>query len=83
MPIRSTSVHAYSAIYIIQKTPPIGETGGEKQYKDYEKNPMLSFILSFDAANIGIFPICNVFFDFFSKNTKERPHNPEPASRRS
>jgi len=23
------------------------------------------------------------FSDFFSKNTKERPHNPEPASRRS
>ena len=25
--------------YIKQKTPPIGENGGEKQYKDYEKNP--------------------------------------------
>ena len=23
------------------------------------------------------------FSDFFSKNTKERPHNPEPASRQS
>ena len=23
----------------IQKTPPDGEKGGEKQYKDYEKNP--------------------------------------------
>ena len=22
-----------------QKTPPDGERGGEKQYKDYEKNP--------------------------------------------
>ena len=24
-----------------QKTPPDGEKGGEKQYKDYEKNPYL------------------------------------------
>jgi hypothetical protein len=35
-----------------QKTPPLGEVGGEKQYKDYEKNPLLSFFMSFDAANI-------------------------------
>jgi hypothetical protein len=26
-----------------QKTPPDGEKGGEKQYKDYEKNPYLVF----------------------------------------
>jgi hypothetical protein len=26
-----------------QKTPPPGEEGGEKQYKDYEKNPYLVF----------------------------------------
>ena len=26
-----------------QKTPPDGEKGGEKQYKDYEKNPTLFF----------------------------------------
>ena len=27
-----------------QKTPPDGEKGGEKQYKDYEKNPTLFFL---------------------------------------
>ena len=49
-----------------QKTPPDGEKGGEKQYKDYEKNPMLSFVCSFDAANIGKNPICNVFSEIFT-----------------
>ena len=54
-----------------KKTPPTGVVGGEKQYKDYEKNPMLSFTLSFDAANIGNFSICNVFPTFFPKTQKK------------
>ena len=48
-----------------KKTPPTGDVGGEKQYKDYEKNPMLSFVLPFDAANIGKNSDTQRFFQIF------------------
>jgi hypothetical protein len=44
---------------------------GEKQYKDYEKNPMLLYSLCLsieNGAKISIIFICGTFFPFFPQN---------------
>ena len=51
-----------------QKTPPDGEKGGEKQYKDYEKNPTLFFLnasASKSDAKISIIFIHGTIFGNF------------------
>ena len=53
-----------------QKTPPDGEKGGEKQYKDYEKNPTLFFLNALASktdAKISIFLFTAHFWTFFWK----------------
>jgi len=64
----------------IKKTPPIGETGGEKQYKDYEKNPMLLYSLCLrieNGAKISIIFIRGTFFSvFFIKRVQAAIHAP-------
>ena len=55
----------------IQKTPPDGEKGGEKQYKDYEKNPILFFLnasASKSDAKISIIFIHGTLLDIFLEN---------------
>jgi hypothetical protein len=54
-----------------QKTPPDGEKGGEKQYKDYEKNPTLFFLnasASKSDAKISIIFIHGTLLDIFLEN---------------
>ena len=51
-----------------QKTPPDGEKGGEKQYKDYEKNPTLVFLNALASktdAKISIIFFHGTLLDFF------------------
>ena len=51
-----------------QKTPPDGEKGGEKQYKDYEKNPTLFFLNALASktdAKISIIFIHGTLLDIF------------------
>ena len=51
-----------------QKTPPDGEKGGEKQYKDYEKNPTLFFLNALASktdAKISIILIHGTIFGNF------------------
>ena len=51
-----------------KKTPPDGEKGGEKQYKDYEKNPTLFFLnasASKSDAKISIIFIHGTLLDIF------------------
>ena len=79
-----------------QKTPPDGEKGGEKQYKDYEKNPTLFFLNALASktdAKISIIffhgTLLDIFLEIFPifypiKGTK-RPlaSTLEPCSRAS
>ena len=54
-----------------QKTPPDGEKGGEKQYKDYEKNPTLFFLNALASktdAKISIIFIHGTLLDIFLEN---------------
>ena len=80
----------------IQKTPPDGEKGGEKQYKDYEKNPTLFFLnasASKSDAKISIIFIHGTlsdnffgnFSNFLSHQGTKRPISStlEPCSRAS
>ena len=48
-----------------QKTPPDGEKGGEKQYKDYEKNPTLFFLNALASKTDAITALFfGIFFEF-------------------
>ena len=61
------SAQTHSAI-LNKKTPPDGEKGGEKQYKDYEKNPTLFFLnasASKSDAKISIIFIHGTLLDIF------------------
>jgi hypothetical protein len=79
-----------------QKTPPDGEKGGEKQYKDYEKNPTLFFLnasASKSDAKISIIFIHGTLLDIFLENflqflshqgtKRPLPSTLEPCSRAS
>ena len=52
----------------ITKTPPLREKGGEKQYKDYEKNPTLFFLNALASktdAKISIIFFHGTLLDIF------------------
>ena len=82
------------AAKVIKKTPPNGEKGGEKQYKDYEKNPTLFFL---NASSIGIrcknkhyfhsrhifSGFCGSFFHLFAPCRYNTPYLPDDEPRLS